>query len=75
MKTSNVISQGIENKRNWIHTAIHQMKSRGALKPSAFVFCVRISWLLAEAIQTKHVINFGLVALSTNGGSPVGGEQ
>jgi len=23
---------------------------------------------LAEAIQTKHVITFGLVALSTNGG-------
>jgi len=51
------------------------MKPRGARKPSAFVFCVRISWLLrrmsvnlAEAIQTKHVITFGLVALSTNGG-------
>jgi hypothetical protein len=50
------------------------MKPRGARKPSAFVFCVRISWLLrrmsvnlAEAIQTKHVITFGLVALSTNG--------
>ena len=53
------------------------MKPRGARKPSAFfVLSVRISWLLrrmsvnlAEAIQTKHVTTFGLVALGTNGAS------
>src|SRR5260221_3365720 len=50
------------------------MKPRGARKPSAFCFSCkdflapkRMSVNLAEVIQTKHVITFGLVVLGTNG--------
>jgi hypothetical protein len=74
MKTSDVISQGIENKRNWIHTAIHQIKPHGERKPSVFCFSCRDflapktnELSLAKAIQTKHVITFGLVAIAIKG--------